>query len=154
MTFRYAGANGGGEQYHHQQQQQPYYDEREKMRGRSLNLPPSQRREREQMRHGHGGSFSVDSRYRNGYGRGGGGGDRHTVDRERFQPRYNEAPFEYDYDEDIEQQRMPRRMMRERETSPPRDRHMRYSEDRQMGGSPRYQRAGRESQMVVTIVNF
>jgi hypothetical protein len=114
------------------------------MRGRSLNMPPSQRREREQMRYG--GSLSCDPRCRNGYARG--GGDRHTVDRERF-PRYNEPPFECDYDEDIEQQRTPRReRMREREdfraSTPPQNR-MRFSEDRQMGGgSPRYQRAGRE----------
>ncbi|KAG5673413.1 hypothetical protein PVAND_003465 [Polypedilum vanderplanki] len=151
MDCRYAGVNGGGEQYHQQQQQ--YYDEREKMRGRSLNYTPSQRREREQMRgYGHTGSLSYDPRYRNGYGRN---IDRHTVDRDRF-PRYNEPPFDNDYDEDIEQQRLPRReRMREREDfrsqTPPRDmRHMRYmSEDRQMMGerSPRYQRAGPSSRV-------
>ncbi len=125
MAFRYSGANG----------EQLYYDEREKMRGRSLN--PSHYRERQPP-------SRYDPRNDSRYGRG----DRHTVDRERFS-RYQP---DVDYDEDIEQQasHMTRReRMRERERdrrgSPPPERGMRYSEDRQMGErSPRYMKSGRK----------
>lgn len=150
------GGNGGGEQ-------PLYYDEREKVRGRSVNPQNCRGSERrDQMppspRYGPP-SASVsdimmrggDARYRNGYRN-----DRHTIDRDRF-PKYNE-PCDYEYDDDIEQQpthlsRRDRMRERERErerelgpSSPKQNRHlMRYSEDRQMGTSPRYQRAGRKS---------
>lgn len=123
MTFRYSG-NGGGNG-----EQQLCYDEREKMRGRSVNSPhyrgsqPPSRYDRNEPRHPR---------------------DRHTVDRERFSKF--QPDDDYGYDEDIEQQasHMSRRdRMREREREP-QERNMRYSEDRQMGGSPRYMKAGRK----------
>lgn len=132
MTFRYSGANGGGNG-----EQQLYYDEREKMRGRSVN--PPHYRERQQPRY----DPRNDPRYgRDAYR------DRYTVDRERF-AKYQPDD---DYDEDVEQQasHMSRRdRMRDRRGSPPQERNMRensrYSEDRQMsGGSPRYMKAGRK----------
>lgn len=136
MFCRYVGTNGGnvGEQ-------QLYYEEREKVqRGNSFQKgsrghqqPPSPR---------YGPPDPRDPRYRNGYR-----GDRHTIDRERFS-RYNE-PDDYDDDDDIEDQNIHvsrRERMRDREMGPPtpqQNRHlMRHSEDRQMGGSPRYPRAG------------
>jgi hypothetical protein len=121
-------------------EQQLYHEEREKARG-SLNrgnrgpqMTPSPR---------YGPPDPRDPRFRNGNR-----GDRHTVDRERF-PRYNE-PDGYEEDDDIEEpMHVPRRdRMRERDRemapqTPQQNRHMmRYSEDRQMNGSPRYQRAG------------
>lgn len=127
MTFRYSGNAGrdNGEQ-------QLYYDEREKMRGRSLNPPhyrgsqPPSRYDRNEPR----------------YAR-----DRNTVDRERFSKFQPED--DYGYDEDVEQQanhmsRRDRMRERDRRNSPPQERNMRYSEDRQMGGSPRYMKAGRK----------
>lgn len=72
------------------------------------------------------------------------------MDRERL-PKFHADPDEYYEDEDIERQgsHMSRRdRMRERERerqSPPRERQFnRCSEDRQMGGSPRYARGGRK----------
>jgi hypothetical protein len=88
------------------------------------------------------------SRYRNSY--------RNTIDRDRF-PKFNNEPcdYEFDDDDDVEQQqthlsrrdRMREQREREREqpSTPQQNRHlMRYSEDRQMGTSPRYQRSGRK----------
>lgn len=102
------------------------------MRGRSAN-PPSYR-ERQGSR-----------KMRNNNNRG------NTIDRERFS-KFHADPDEYYEDEDIERQQgshMSRRdKMRERERemqTPPRERQFtRYSEDRQMGGSPRYARGGRK----------
>lgn len=130
MNFRYAGANGGG----NIGEQQLYYEEREKGRGNSFQrgsrgqqLPPSPRYGPDQR----------DSRNRNGY----------RVDRDRF-TKYNE-PDGYEEDDDIEEQKIHvsrRDRLRERDGGPPtpqQNRHlMRHSEDRQMGGSPRYQRPG------------
>lgn len=120
-------------------EQQLYYEEREKatrgsfQRGsRGQQQPPSPRY----------GPEPRDPRYRNGL--------RHTVDRERF-PKYAE-PDGYEEDDDIVEPNVHvsrRDRMREREAgpaTPQQNRHlMRHSEDRQMGGSPRYQRAGGES---------
>jgi hypothetical protein len=140
MTFRYAGTNGGDHQL--------YYDERERMRGRSSNSQNYNRREQAPPSPRYGGPPPIDTRYRDGYRN-----ERHTVDRERF-PKYNEDRD--DFEEDIEQQpsyhlsRRDRMRERERErerglSSPPQNRRlMRFSEDRQMGASPRYQRAGRK----------
>lgn len=130
MTFRYSGGNGAGGCGNGEQL---YFDEREKMRGRSLNPPHN--RDRQPPRY--------DSRNDPRYAR-----DRHTVDRERFSKYHPDDDCDYE-DEDIEQQasHMSRRdRMREREKrgSPPHERNMRYSEDRQMGGSPRYMKAGRK----------
>ncbi|XP_070505687.1 uncharacterized protein [Chironomus tepperi] len=148
MDCRYSGANGNGEQ------QQLYYDEREKMRGRSLQRP-----RREQMRDGRfgpggnggGPSLSCDTRYRNDNRYA----DRHTVDRERFPNYQNEQLYDNDYDDDVEQQGAHisrRERMREREKEPPNRQHMRYSEDRQMGmdrmdRSPRVSRGGPASRV-------
>lgn len=148
MSFRFAGANGGniGEQ-----QQQLYYEEREKtQRGNSFQrgsrgqqLPPSPRY----------GPDPRDPRYRNNGFRG----DRHTIDRDKF-TKYNE-PDGYEEDDDIEDPpniHVSRRdRMREPGPSSPRQqRHlMRHSEDRQMGGSPRYQRAGGEQNSQLLALN-
>lgn len=122
-------------------EQQLYYEEREKLRGNSFQRglrgqpqgPPSPRY-----------PDPRDPRYRNGFR-----ADRHTVDRERF-PKF-QNPETFEDDEDIEEPiiHVSRRdRMRERErdfgpTTPQQNRHlMRHSEDRQTGGSPRYQRAG------------
>lgn len=135
MTFRYSGANGGGNG-----EQQLYYDEREKMRGRSVNPPHYRERQAPPSRY--------DPRSDPRYSREGYRGDRHTVDRERF-AKY-QPDDDYEYDEDIEQQashmsRRDRMRERDRRGSPPQERNMRYSEDRQMsGGSPRYMKAGRK----------
>jgi hypothetical protein len=111
------------------------------MRGRSAN-PPHFRDRQQQPRYGP----RDDPRFmRNGYR-----GDRHTVDRERF-PKYHHEREMDDFcdDDDVEQQapmtRRDRMRERERDRSPPQNRQfMRYSEDRQMGGSPRYARGGRK----------
>lgn len=133
MIFRFAGANGGG----NIGEQQLYHEEREKGRGNSF-----QRGSRGQPPSPRYGPDPRDPRYRNGFR-----GDRHTVDRERF-PKFNE-PDGYEEDDDIEEPNIHvsrRDRMREREVGPPtpqQNRHlMRHSEDRQMGGSPRYQRPG------------
>lgn len=135
MISRNAGANGGN-----MMEQQLYYEEREKNRGNSFQRgsrgqqqPPSPR---------YGPQDPRDPRYRRSFR-----GDRHTIDRERF-PKYNE-PNVYDDDDDVEEPNIHvsrRDRMRDREQGPPtpqQNRHlMRHSEDRQMGGSPRYQRPG------------
>lgn len=128
MTFRYSGANGGGING----EQQLYYDEREKMRGRSVN--PPHYRDRQPARY--------DPRNDPRCGRDGFRGERYAVDRERFSKF--QPDDDYGYDEDVEQQaiHVSRRMRR---NSPPQERNMRCSEDRQMsGGSPRNMKAGRE----------
>lgn len=133
MTFRYSGANGCGNG-----EQQLYYDEREKMRGRSLNPTPHYR-ERQQR---------FDPRNDSRHSRDGFRGDRHTVDRERFSKF--QPDDDYGYDEDVEQQashmsRRDRMRERDRRGSPPQDRNAtRHSEDRQVQGSPRHMKAGRE----------
>lgn len=138
MPFRYVGANGGnvGEQ-------QLYYEEREKaQRGNSFQRGSRGQQQPPSPRYG---PDPRDPRYRNGFR----GGDRHTVDRERF-PKYNE-PDGYEEDDDVEEPNIHlsrRDRLREREpgpSTPQQHRHlMRHSEDRQTGGSPRYQRAGGE----------
>jgi hypothetical protein len=125
------------------EQQQLYYEEHEKVQrgsnfqrgSRGQPQPPSPRY----------GPDPRDPRYRNGF-RGG----RHTIDRERFD-KYPEADG-YEEDDDIEETNIHvsrRDRMREREpgqSTPLQNRHlMRHSEDRQIGGSPRYQRAGGEN---------
>lgn len=138
MLFRFAGANGG---HMAEPQQQLYYEEREKaQRGNSFqrgsrgnHQPPSPRY----------GPDPRDPRYRsNGFRP-----DRNTVDRERFAK--HQEPDGYEEDDDVEETNVHvsrRDRMREREQGPPtpqQNRHlMRHSEDRQIGGSPRYQRAG------------
>lgn len=131
-------------------EQQLYYEEREKFRGNSFQrgsrgqqLPPSPRYGPDQR----------DPRYRNGFR-----GDRNTVDRERFS-KYNE-PNGYGEDDDIEIPGMHasrRDRMKEREQGPPtpqQNRHlMRHSEDRQTGGSPRYQRPGGGESISVLFFN-
>lgn len=128
------------------EQQQLYYEEREKgrsdsfhRRSRGQQLPPSPRYGPDQR----------DPRYRNGYR------DRHTIDRERF-PKYPE-PNVYDDDDDIEEanvhisrrDRMRDRDYRDPGPSPQQNRRMmRHSEDRQMGGSPRYQRPNGECDFI------
>ena len=133
MIFRYAGANGGVGNI---SEQQAYYEEREKGRVNSFQRGRQQQQQPPSPRYG------PEPRYRNSYR-----GDRNTADRERFQ-KYNE-PDGYEEDDDIEepQAHVSRRdRMREREGGPPtpqHNRHLRHSEDRQMGGSPRYyQRPG------------
>lgn len=132
-------------------EQQLYYEEREKgrsdsfhRRNRGQQLPPSPRygpdpRDPRDLRD------PRDPRYRNSFR------DRHTIDRERF-PRYPE-PNVYDDDDEIEEtnvnasrrDRMRDRDYRDLGPSPQHNRHMmRHSEDRQMGGSPRYQRPNGE----------
>ncbi|CRK91732.1 CLUMA_CG005367, isoform A [Clunio marinus] len=139
MDCRYVGLNGGngGEQ-------QLYYEEREKIqRGNSFQQRST--RSQQQPSSPRYGPDLREHRYRNGYR-----GARHTIDRERF-AKYNE-PEAYDDDDDVEEQQNPhvtrRERMREREReggplTPQQNRHlMRHSEDRQMDGSPRYNRAG------------
>lgn len=128
MTFRYTGNGVGGNG-----EQQLYYDEREKMRGRSVNSP-------------HYRGSQLPSRYDLNEPRH--PRDRHTVDRERFS-KFQPNDDDYGYDEDVEQQaihmsRRDRMRERDRRNSPPQERNMRNSEDRQMGGSPRYMKAGRK----------
>lgn len=134
-------------------EQQLYYEEREKMRGNSFQrsnrgpqMPPSPR---------YGGPPDPrESRPRNGFR-----GDRHTIDRERFQ-KYPE-PDVYDDDDDAEDppvNHVSRRdRMREREApeTPQQNRRlMRHSEDRQTGGSPRYQRGGNPGNSIELLKNL
>lgn len=125
-------------------EQQLYYEEREKGRGNSFQQRGSRGQGQQQMPPSprHGPPDPRDPRYRNGFR-----GDRHTIDRERF-TKY-QVPGVYDDDEDIEEANVHvsrRDRMRERDVQPPtpqQSRHlMRHSEDRQTGGSPRYQRPG------------
>ena len=122
-------------------EQQLYYEEREKLRGNGFQ--PRGNRLQQQPPSPRYGPDPRDPRYRNGGFQGG----RHTVDRERPFPKYAD-PDGYEEDDDIEDGpgvHVSRRD-RMREGGPPtpqQNRHlMRHSEDRQMGGSPRYQRGG------------
>lgn len=120
-----------------------YHEEREKRRGQRSERDIRDLRERVPPSPKF--SEARESRHRASYR-----GELHTLERDRIPRR--EDPDDYEIDEDIEEQNprhsmRERAMMRERERdrdrmTPQPSRQMRYSEDRQMGATPRYARSG------------
>jgi hypothetical protein len=135
LCYRYPNSNG------RMFDRENYHEEREKRRGQRSERDIRDLRERVPPSPKF--ADSRESRHRGSYR-----GELHTIERERVPRR--EEPDDYEIDEDMEETNprySMREKMRERErdfgrTTPQPSRQMRYSEDRQMGATPRYARSG------------